>query len=77
MFIILNLTLNKIIFVKIKLRPRIYIPIIFHKILLKILGVKVILIGQKTSIRPLILAGNHTSYLDIIILGSFKLFIGD
>ena len=58
------------ILVKIKLRSRMYIPIIFHKILLKILGIEVKLIGQKASIRPLILAGNHTSYIDIIILGS-------
>ena len=56
--------------VKIKLRYRIYIPIFFHKILLKILGIKLTIIGEKTSIRPLILAGNHTSYVDIIILGS-------
>ena len=27
-------------------------------------------IGQKASARPLILAGNHTSYIDIIVLGS-------
>ena len=58
------------ILVKLKLRQRIYIPIIFHKVLLKVLGVKVKLIGKKTSIRPLILVGNHTSYIDIIILGS-------
>ena len=56
--------------IKTKLRQRIYIPIIFHKALLKILGVKVTLIGKKTSFRPLILSGNHTSYIDIIILGS-------
>ena len=68
--IILALAPIQFILVKIKLKYRIYIPIIFHKILLKILGVKVKLIGQKTSIRPLILAGNHTSYIDIIILGS-------
>ena len=58
------------ILVKVKLSYRIYIPIIFHRILLKILGIKVKVIGKKTSLRPLILAGNHTSYIDIIILGS-------
>ena len=68
--IILALAPIQFILVKIKLKYRIYIPIIFHKILLKILGVKLRLIGQKTSVRPLILAGNHTSYIDIIILGS-------
>ena len=58
------------IFVQFKLKHRIYIPIVFHKLLLKILGIKVKLIGQYVVARPLILAGNHTSYLDIIILGS-------
>ena len=58
------------VLVKIKFRARIYIPVIFHKTLLKILGIKVKLIGQKVTRRPLILVGNHTSYIDIIILGS-------
>ena len=69
-FIILVLGPIQYVLIKIKLRQRIYIPIIFHKVLLKILGIKVKMIGKKTSIRPLILAGNHTSYIDIIILGS-------
>ena len=68
--IILLLIPIQFIFVQFKMRLRKYIPIVFHKILLKILGVKVKLIGQNTRVRPLILAGNHTSYLDIIILGS-------
>ena len=68
--IILVLGPVQYVLVKAKLRQRTYIPIIFHKALLKILGVKVKLIGKKTSIRPLILAGNHTSYIDIIVLGS-------
>ena len=68
--IILVLGPVQYVLVKTKLRQRTYIPIIFHKALLKILGVKVRLIGKKTSIRPLVLSGNHTSYIDIIILGS-------
>ena len=68
--IILLLIPIQYIFVQFKLKNRIYIPIVFHKVLCKILGIKVKLIGQNASVRPLILAGNHTSYLDIIILGS-------
>ena len=68
--IILLLIPIQYFFVQFKLKNRIYIPIFFHRILLKILGIKVKLIGQNTRARPLILAGNHTSYLDIIILGS-------
>ena len=58
------------IFIKFKLKYRTYLPIIFHRTVLKILGVKVKLLGNKTDLRPLVLVGNHTSYLDIIILGS-------
>ena len=68
--IILLLIPLQYIFVQFKLKNRIYIPIFFHRILLKILGIKVKLIGKNAGVRPLILAGNHTSYLDIIILGS-------
>lgn len=58
------------LFVTLNIRYRTYIPIIFHKVLLKILGIKLKLIGKRTNLRPLVLIGNHTSYLDIIILGS-------
>ena len=68
--VILLLIPLQYIFVQFKLRYKNYIPIVFHKLLLKILGIKVKLIGQNTCLRPLILAGNHTSYLDIIVLGS-------
>ncbi len=58
------------LFVKFNMRLKVYIPKLFHKIVLKVIGVKVKLVGKYTKIRPLILIGNHTSYLDIIILGS-------
>ena len=34
------------------------------------MGVKVEIIGNPSNHKPLILIGNHSSYLDIIILGS-------
>ena len=52
------------------LRYRFYLPVIFHKITLKILKIKVKLIGKSNKYRPLILVGNHTSYIDIMVLGS-------
>tara|TARA_E500000178_G_scaffold354202_1_gene422423 strand:+ start:29 stop:781 length:753 start_codon:yes stop_codon:yes gene_type:complete len=58
------------VFITFKVKYKAYIPQLFHKIILKVLGVKVKLIGKKTTARPLVLIGNHTSYLDIIILGS-------
>ena len=53
-----------------KVRYRYYLPIIFHKIILKILRIKVKLIGKHNKRRPLVLIGNHTSYIDIMVLGS-------
>ena len=53
-----------------KLRYRFYLPILFHKIILKILRIKVKLIGKNNRYRPLVLVGNHTSYIDIMVLGS-------
>tara|TARA_B100001029_G_C15036005_1_gene440185 strand:- start:890 stop:1642 length:753 start_codon:yes stop_codon:yes gene_type:complete len=58
------------LFVKLNLRLKVYIPKLFHKIVLKVIGIKVKLIGEYSRLRPLVLIGNHTSYLDIIILGS-------
>ena len=60
----------QLILIKFNLKYKIHIPKIFHKIVLKILGIRVKLIGTKEDKRPLILIGNHTSYLDIVVLGS-------
>ncbi len=49
---------------------RFKLPIYFHKGLLFILGVKLKIKGSVVKKRPLILLGNHCSYLDIIILSS-------
>ena len=57
-------------FILIKSRLRFILPIYFHKFLLKILGIKLSLIGQPSRLKPLVLVGNHCSYLDIIILSS-------
>ncbi len=56
------------IFFNFKLRYK--LPILFHKGLLLLLGIKVKRKGSLTKNRPLILLGNHCSYLDIIILSS-------
>jgi len=47
-----------------------YIPQYFHKLLLKILGVKVHIIGERKRDVPLIIAANHLSWLDIIVIGA-------
>ena len=60
----------QVLFIIIRSKFRFFLPLIFHKFLLKILGVKVEIIGSPSNHKPLILIGNHSSYLDIIILGS-------
>ena len=60
----------QILFILIKSNLRFFLPLIFHKFLLKVLGVRVLITGTPSNRKPLILIGNHCSYLDIIILGS-------
>ena len=68
--IILIIVPFQITLVLFNLKLRLYIPKIFHKFVLLVLGIKVNKIGEITRLRPLVLIGNHTSYLDIIVLGS-------
>ncbi len=68
--IILIIVPFQITLVLFNLKLRLYIPKIFHKFVLLVLGIKVNIIGEITRLRPLVLIGNHTSYLDIIVLGS-------
>ncbi len=60
----------QVFFILIKSKFRFFLPLIFHKFLLKVLGVKVEILGKPSDHKPLVLVGNHCSYLDIIILGS-------
>ena len=68
--LILCLLPIQIILISINSKKRFTLPKIFHKSLLKILGVNLIVRGKPAESSPLILVGNHMSYLDIIILGS-------
>ncbi len=60
------------IFQKLKLRPRFFLPVIFHRGLIYIIGIKILKAGAVHIDRPLLLVGNHSSYLDIIVLGSLE-----
>lgn len=46
------------------------LPRIWHRIALKVLGVRVRVVGQVARHRPLLLASNHISWTDISVLGS-------
>lgn len=46
------------------------VPIAWHRTVLFLLGVRVIVTGRPASERPLLLLANHMSWLDISVLGS-------
>ena len=46
------------------------IPCFYHKICLRIFGIKIKTFGKVSINSPILLISNHASYLDIIILGS-------
>jgi len=46
------------------------IPIVFHRLSLKILGVKVRLVGRQLAQGPCLIVANHSSWLDISVFGS-------
>jgi 1-acyl-sn-glycerol-3-phosphate acyltransferase len=45
-------------------------PVWFHKTVLRLIGIKVKVTGTPCRDRPALLVCNHTSYMDIIVLGS-------
>src|SRR5262245_28039014 len=46
------------------------LPPAYHRLVCRILGIRVAAQGQLAMARPLLIVGNHTSYLDIEVLGS-------
>ncbi len=49
-----------------------FIPMRFHRMILWLFGVRVILRGNISSTRPLLMVANHVSWLDILVLGSVQ-----
>jgi lyso-ornithine lipid O-acyltransferase len=46
------------------------LPPAYHRLVCRILGIRVAAQGEMARNRPLLIVGNHTSYLDIEVLGS-------
>lgn len=46
------------------------VPIVFHKVALFVIGVRVELVGEPASTRPLMIVSNHVSWLDVLVLSS-------
>ncbi|CAN7153057.1 1-acyl-sn-glycerol-3-phosphate acyltransferase [Phyllobacterium sp. LjRoot231] len=58
------------IFLKTGWGPRALTPIVFHRIVRRLLGFRIRVHGEMTKGRPLLLTANHSSWTDIVILGS-------
>jgi lyso-ornithine lipid O-acyltransferase len=46
------------------------LPVLFHRLVLGIIGVRIIEEGRPEARRPLLVASNHVSWLDIPVLGA-------
>ncbi|MFG1376454.1 lysophospholipid acyltransferase family protein [Xanthobacter autotrophicus] len=55
---------------KLSLPSRRRIPVLYHRILLKFIGVRVKVHGAPAADRPLLILANHGSWIDILVIGS-------
>lgn len=46
------------------------IPKLFHRIMLRLIGMRVVVKGQAVVGEPVFYVSNHASYLDVVVLGS-------
>lgn len=56
--------------IRLKLPSRRWIPVLYHRFLLRMIGTRIRVVGAVTATRPLILVSNHVSWLDIPVLGA-------
>ena len=56
--------------VVLKLRLARTLPLSYHRLVCRILGIRVVVHRQLALARPMLIVGNHSSYLDIEVLGS-------
>lgn len=56
--------------VALRLPTRRTIPVLYHRLVLALVGVRVKVVGQAAPARPLLIVSNHVSWLDIPVLGS-------
>lgn len=69
--VLLPIHLLALLFAKLGwVRPAGTIPVIFHRVLLKLFGVRLTVKGNLERSRPLLLVANHVSWLDIPVLGA-------
>ena len=55
---------------KLKLPSSRWLPLVFHRCMRWIIGIKVTVVGQASVDRPMLILSNHVSWLDIVVIGS-------
>lgn len=55
---------------KLNLPPRRWLPMMFHRLVARSIGLKVTVAGSIARDRPMIILANHVSWLDIVAIGS-------
>ena len=53
-----------------KLPPRRWLPMIFHRAAARIIGLRIRVQGRLSADRPMLILANHVSWLDILAIGS-------
>lgn len=59
------------VFIKTKLPLGRWVPVLYHRIVLKLLRIDIHKAGELSANRPILIVSNHTSWLDILVLSSF------
>jgi 1-acyl-sn-glycerol-3-phosphate acyltransferase len=55
---------------RLRLPGRRHLPMLFHRVVLRALGIRLRVSGGPTATRPVLLIANHVSWIDIPVLGS-------
>lgn len=72
LFALITVTLLpfQVLFVKAGWSLQKKIPVLFHRIMRRVLGIHIHVHGEITQNRPLLLAANHSSWADIVVLSA-------
>jgi lyso-ornithine lipid O-acyltransferase len=56
--------------IKLKLPTGRWIPLLFHRTVARIMGLRIHVVGAPSADRPMLILSNHVSWIDIIALGT-------
>jgi 1-acyl-sn-glycerol-3-phosphate acyltransferase len=71
-YLLLTLSLMPVQALLVLLRTRLAerFPVFYHRLCCRLMGIDVATVGEMSTRRPTLFVSNHTSYLDITVLGS-------